>query len=45
MTFNPDNIVFFYLTLSILLLGFAIIAVFGKTEESHSRKSRKTTTS
>ncbi|KKQ76456.1 MAG: hypothetical protein US99_C0071G0010 [Candidatus Daviesbacteria bacterium GW2011_GWF2_38_6] len=38
MNFNPDNIVFFYLTLAILGLTFAILIVFGKTEEKSTRK-------
>jgi len=37
MNFNPDNIVFFYLTLAIVGLAFTILIVFGKTEEKKKR--------
>jgi len=36
MTFNPDNLIFFYLLTSVLVLGGAILVnVAGTTEEKH----------
>lgn len=45
ITLNIDNLTAFYLGMSILTLAFAIIAVFGKTEENSNRKAKRTTTS
>jgi len=35
---NIDNMFIFYLTLAIVALAFAIVVVFGKTEEKSTRK-------
>ena len=40
MNFNPDNIVFFYLTIAIVGLAFALIIVFGKTEDKKKNKAK-----
>lgn len=45
VNFNLDNTSAFYLTMAIVTLAFALVVVFGKTEENISRKRRTTTAS
>ena len=37
---NIDNTSAFYLTMAIVTLAFALVAVFGRTEEEASRRKR-----
>lgn len=37
MSFNPDNLVFFYLTLAIIALAFAIV-YYASTRDKKRRK-------
>jgi len=38
MTFNPDNLIFFYLTVALLLVGVGLTAYAMSDKRSHSRK-------
>lgn len=38
MNFNPDNLIYFYLLMSLVAVGFGLIAYLNSNKQSHSQK-------